>query len=55
MAPQHPKNAIKNIAEPITMNPIGAILTFISLNASKTSSYFNRVPTPTAMRAMPHN
>lgn len=55
MAPQHPKNAIKNIAEPITMNKIGATLTFMSLNASRTSSYFNRNPTPTAIRAIPHN
>lgn len=55
MAPQHPKKAIKNIADPMTMKAIGATLTFTSLNASRTSSYFNRNPTPTATKAIPHS
>lgn len=55
MAPQHPKKAIKNIAEPITMKAIGATLTFTSLKASNTSSYFSKNATPTATNAMPTN
>lgn len=55
MAPQHPKNAIKNIIDPMIMNNIGATPIFTSLNASNISSYFSRKPAPTATNAMPNN
>lgn len=55
MAPQHPKNAISSMTEPIAINAIGATLTLASLKASKISSYFIRNPAPTVINAMPHS
>lgn len=55
MAPQHPKNAIKNTIAPITMNTIGAILMFGSLIAFIISSYFSKKAAPTDIKAMPHS
>lgn len=54
IGPQHPSKAIKNIAEPITINTIGITLTLISMNASRISSYAKK-PTPSANRTKPHN
>lgn len=55
MAPQHPKNAIKNMMEPTIMKAIGATPIFTFLNASSISSYFSKKPAPTATNAMPNN
>lgn len=55
MAPQHPKNAISSMTEPIAINAIGATLTLASLKASKISSYFIKNPAPTVINAMPHS
>lgn len=55
MAPQQPKNAIKNIAEPIAMNTIGTTSACESLITSKTTSYLYRMDTPSTTIAMPPN
>lgn len=39
MAPQHPKNAIKNIADPMAMKMIGTTSACESLITSNTTSY----------------
>lgn len=55
IAPQQPKNAIKNIAEPIAMNTIGTTSACESLITSKTTSYLYRMDTPSTTIAIPPN
>lgn len=52
-APQHPKNAIQKIIDPMTINMIGTECTFAYLSASCTSPVFAIIIPPIAINAIP--